>query len=274
MAASWNDCDPSLSNLTLDSLRKLGFHTMTPVQGLFSATQTDEVEALVRAGLRNPVKVTVTEKVNKSKYVVGRMSGLLAQKHMVFFSTCACVNYFSKALAKDLFEKGTKAFVSFVQSYRKHECNLIFRIRDLDLGRLAEGFGLLKLPKMPELKGVIIQGFTALDMDYDRIPYEAKIREKQRQVRLQAQKDPKSKHNRKRTSENNDWSKNKDRATNRAKRKARKEFQRKQKHKFDENELDELADEARLVKKLKTGKITDKEFDNVFIGSDESTKCS
>ena len=36
-------------------------------QGLFSATQTDEVEALVRAGLRNPVRVTVREKYSKSK---------------------------------------------------------------------------------------------------------------------------------------------------------------------------------------------------------------
>ena len=30
--------------------------------GLFSATQTQEVQALVRAGMRNPVSVTVTEK--------------------------------------------------------------------------------------------------------------------------------------------------------------------------------------------------------------------
>lgn len=30
--------------------------------GLFSATQTQEVEKLVRAGLRNPVRITVKEK--------------------------------------------------------------------------------------------------------------------------------------------------------------------------------------------------------------------
>lgn len=34
--------------------------------GLFSATQTKEVEALIRAGLRNPVTVTVTEKATQS----------------------------------------------------------------------------------------------------------------------------------------------------------------------------------------------------------------
>ena len=36
-------------------------------QGLFSATQTDELEALVRAGLRNPVRVTVREKNASNK---------------------------------------------------------------------------------------------------------------------------------------------------------------------------------------------------------------
>lgn len=36
-------------------------------QGLFSATQTDELEALVRAGLRNPVRVTVREKHASNK---------------------------------------------------------------------------------------------------------------------------------------------------------------------------------------------------------------
>ena len=30
--------------------------------GLFSATQTDELESLIRAGLRNPVRITVKEK--------------------------------------------------------------------------------------------------------------------------------------------------------------------------------------------------------------------
>lgn len=32
--------------------------------GLFSATQTDEVENLIRAGLRNPLRITVKEKTD------------------------------------------------------------------------------------------------------------------------------------------------------------------------------------------------------------------
>ena len=40
---------------------------MSSQQGLFSATQTDEVESLMRAGLRNPVRVTVREKYKIAK---------------------------------------------------------------------------------------------------------------------------------------------------------------------------------------------------------------
>ena len=49
--------------------------------------------------------------------------------------------------------QGTKAFVSFARAYSKHEASYIFRIKDLDLVKLAKSFGLLKLPKMPEMKG-------------------------------------------------------------------------------------------------------------------------
>lgn len=51
------------------------------------------------------------------------------------------------------FSQGTKAFVSFARAYSKHEASYIFRIKDLDLVKLARSFGLLKLPKMPEMKG-------------------------------------------------------------------------------------------------------------------------
>ena len=45
-----------------------------------------------------------------------------------------------------------KAFVSFVKAYSKHEASYIFRLKDLDLVGVAASFGLLRLPRMPELK--------------------------------------------------------------------------------------------------------------------------
>jgi ATP-dependent RNA helicase DDX55/SPB4 len=108
--------------------------------GLFSATQTDELEKLIRAGLRNPVRITVkqtgsaadqrTPSTLKNFYMVikffililysfffiykicepnEKLSQLIhfineqrPAKIMIFFSTCACVQYFASIL-KHLF---------------------------------------------------------------------------------------------------------------------------------------------------------------------------
>ena len=70
---------------------------------------------------------------------------------------------------RDLHDKGTMAYVSFIRSYSKHEASFIFRSRDLDLGSLARGYALLRLPKMPELKnekaGGSIKGFLPAVID-------------------------------------------------------------------------------------------------------------
>ena len=82
--------------------------------GLFSATQTKELQDLIRAGLRNPSLVSVKEKSNvstpvklKNNYTIVEAENKLATlidfirtkgtnlKYMIFFSTCACVDYFS-----------------------------------------------------------------------------------------------------------------------------------------------------------------------------------
>lgn len=88
--------------------------------GLFSATQTKAVEDLIRAGLRNPVLVSVSAKAKESTplllknyYIVTRNDGKLAtllsfihEKHirkaMLFLPTCACVDYWSSVFGKIL----------------------------------------------------------------------------------------------------------------------------------------------------------------------------
>ena len=45
-----------------------------------------------------------------------------------------------------------KAFPSYVQAYSKHQAAFIFRITELDIPSIAYSWGLLKLPRMPELK--------------------------------------------------------------------------------------------------------------------------
>ncbi|CAN6850726.1 unnamed protein product [Brassica oleracea var. botrytis] len=45
-----------------------------------------------------------------------------------------------------------KAFVSFIRAYKKHECSHIFIWRELEVGKLAMGYGLLHLPSISKLK--------------------------------------------------------------------------------------------------------------------------
>ena len=88
--------------------------------GLFSATQTDAVQALARAGLRNPVRVAVAVEyksrssqitpsslqvfyriVEQNSKVCELFHFLMKhseEKVIVYFLTCACVDYFSLAL--------------------------------------------------------------------------------------------------------------------------------------------------------------------------------
>lgn len=49
-------------------------------------------------------------------------------------------------------ERAQRAFVSWVRSYSKHGAASIFRVADLDWADLADAWGLLRLPKMPELR--------------------------------------------------------------------------------------------------------------------------
>jgi len=69
-------------------------------------------------------------------------------------------------LKKDraLHDLSIKCFVSFVRAYSKHEASYIFRLKDLDLLGTAKSFGLLRLPRMPELKSSSRDGWQDADI--------------------------------------------------------------------------------------------------------------
>lgn len=414
--------------------------------GLFSATQTKEVESLVRAGLRNPVLITVTEKAKNlsqpnslldnlatpstlnNYFVVLEPSAKLPYllnflshhsfelKYMLFLPTCACVEYFTHMLKvvmdkkleifsihgkmKDkrykifdsfrsstsgmlictdvmargidipevdwviqydppssaasfvhrcgrtarignqgsaivllmpneelyvdfikrnqnvvlnpyetdvkpkesfmisifetlkkcqlsdraVFDKANRAFVSYIQSYNKNECNIILRVKDLDFGSLATGFGLLRLPKMPELKDKEIIGFTNHPIDFNDIKYKDKQRELSRQDKLHCFKEtglwPNKKTKGKASlKETTPWSLKKQmKAEKQEKRQKKKEFKSKKiaegklkskrkKNKLSNEDLllnEDLKKDLALMKKLSKRKITDEEFCEEF----------
>lgn len=167
-----------------------------------------------------------------------------------------------------LFDKANRAFVSYVQAYNKHECNLILRLKDIDLGKLAMGFGLLRMPRMPELKGKTTSSFKEDEIDINSIVYSDKQKEKSRLEKLKVFQEsgiwPTTyKRKRKQTESWSEVKKRKlEKQENRKKRKEKKMKQtvatdekKRQKRKFDEQDIEELAKDIALIKKLKKKKV-------------------
>lgn len=86
-------------------------------------------------------------------------------------------------------DKAKRGFVSWVRSYSKHQASSIFRLGDLDWEDLGNAWGLLRLPRMPELKnwdGDTSLGFS--DVDWDAYAYKDKKREDVRKRALAEEK--------------------------------------------------------------------------------------
>lgn len=61
-------------------------------------------------------------------------------------------------------DKANGAFVFYIQAYNKHECNSVLRLKDLELGEVAMDYGLLKMPRMPKLKGRDLSSFKECEI--------------------------------------------------------------------------------------------------------------
>ncbi|KAF1332057.1 Dead/deah box RNA helicase, partial [Globisporangium splendens] len=179
---------------------------------------------------------------------------------------------------RDILEKGTKAYISFVRSYKEHQCQFIFRFKELDLGAVARGFALFKLPKINELRNVRIN-FQNEEIKTKDIKYKDKVREKERQKKLaeiEAEKEKQEKvdadareQKRKRAEElNND---DDDLVGGKKKQGPRRREKKKGLHQQIVEEWDELAEEEKLYKKLKRGKITEEEYEKALLGKGEAS---
>jgi len=166
-------------------------------------------------------------------------------------------------------DRANRAFVSYIQSYAKHECNVLLRIKDLDLGGAASSYGLLKMPKMPELRGIKISNFTEVKMDLNSVSYKDKLREKERQDKLKIYKETGEWPGLKKKKETVSWSKNKDVLNKRREKKMRKAEKRAAvtpavEASADDDLEDDFASDYKLMKKLKKGKISQDDFDDAF----------
>ncbi|GAB9465756.1 Dead/deah box RNA helicase [Globisporangium polare] len=174
---------------------------------------------------------------------------------------------------RDILEKGTKAYISFVRSYKEHQCQFIFRFKELDLGAVARGFALFKLPKINELRNVRIK-FQNAEIKTKDIKFKDKVREKDRQkklVEIAAEKEKREKADadalekkRKRafTADDDDD----DDLLGKKKQGPRRREKKKGLHQQIVEEWDELAEEEMLYKKMKRGKISQEEYEKALLG--------
>ncbi|XP_053617440.1 probable ATP-dependent RNA helicase DDX55 homolog [Plodia interpunctella] len=180
---------------------------------------------------------------------------------------------------RSILDKGQRAFVSHIQAYSKHECNLLLQTKDLPLGHIATSYGLLKLPLMPEIKEEHRQQFIGSkeQIDFNSIPYRDKQKEASRLQKLQEYKKtgvwPSKK--RKKMTQTKPWEQTKqNKEEKKQRRKKRKEMKkqesgdgkRRKRRAVTQAELDELAADVALMKKLKKRKITQEQFDEAFEG--------
>ncbi|XP_076953408.1 DEAD-box ATP-dependent RNA helicase 18-like [Bidens hawaiensis] len=155
---------------------------------------------------------------------------------------------------RDVMEKGLRAFVSYIRAYKEHHCNFILRWKDLEIGKLGMGYGLLQLPSMSEVKqnSLSTDGFIAVeDLNLEEIKFKDKNREKQRKKNLQVKKEVKQQEEK--------THKGKDKAKKPViimKKRTAKQRRAVQSAEDDE----ELTREYRLLKKLKKGAINEDEY--------------
>ncbi|RLN59184.1 hypothetical protein BBJ29_003943 [Phytophthora kernoviae] len=165
---------------------------------------------------------------------------------------------------RDLLEKGTKAFMAFVRSYKEHQCQFIFRFKELDLGAVARGFCLLQLPKINELRNVRID-FEKAGIKTTDIKFKDKAREKERQKKLvviQKENEARDKKN----AEMRDKKRKRPLEEENPKQAPRRREKKKGLHQQIVEEWDELAEEEKLYKKMKKGKITEEEYESALLG--------
>lgn len=85
-----------------------------------------------------------------------------------------------------LYDKAQKGFVSWARSYGAHQATSIFRVADLDWASLGKGWGLLRMPRMPELKKWDGDKTLGQTIDWDNFAYLDRAREEARKEALTA----------------------------------------------------------------------------------------
>ncbi|PQE06628.1 atp-dependent rRNA helicase spb4 protein [Rutstroemia sp. NJR-2017a BVV2] len=168
-----------------------------------------------------------------------------------------------------LYDKGQRAFVSWVKAYSKHQASSIFRVADLDWTELGNAWALVRLPKMPELKKWEGDKTLGVSFDLSEYAYKDKTREKARRVAMEEAKNAgpyvPTEEQLKRRKEREAWSQKHEKQDlkeiKRERKKRKREAERLEKMTEEEKEKErELQALIEQVKKRKIEEDADEEF--------------
>ncbi|KAL5049228.1 hypothetical protein BDW71DRAFT_176389 [Aspergillus fruticulosus] len=152
-------------------------------------------------------------------------------------------------------DRGQKAFVSWLRSYSKHQASSIFRVADLDWEGLGKAWGLLKLPKMPELRNFTGDKTLGVEIDWDTYAYKDKQREKRRLELLQemTESGQQQSTNKKRPNETVAWSNNVENRNKKAKRRDMKQVRQEKKRweKMTEEEKKKALETEQMLEQIR-----------------------
>ncbi|KAJ1606195.1 putative RNA SFII helicase Spb4p [Cryptosporidium canis] len=171
----------------------------------------------------------------------------------------------------DFYETAKRAFVSYIRAYKEYQLPFIFPFRSLSIGEIAASFALLRIPRVKEIlgksitPGKFITGSKNIHPDdFNPNPKEP-VQTPDSNVN-KADEHPNKKREPKRSQEES--------GKGSSSKRSRSE-KRAAKRKIELDEWQTLQFENNLAKKLKTGKITYKEYQNrlkQFYQDDEPSK--
>jgi len=151
-----------------------------------------------------------------------------------------------------IMEAGQHAFVSFIRAYKEHELAFTMMFHKVPFAEVAHGYGLLFFPRLPDIKHFKIKFDNPLKINAVDIKFKDKHREKKRLENMARRKEKNEKEKAEREARDKERRKNK--------RKQKPKRRRKRVHQEIKDEWEELQREANLMKKLKKGKVSKKEF--------------
>ncbi|CAI4232428.1 unnamed protein product [Auanema sp. JU1783] len=176
---------------------------------------------------------------------------------------------------RSFLEKGTKAFVSHIESYVKHDCNVVCGLKALDVPGLAHCYGILRLPKMRELsERADLSKFERSEIDTSTIPYLNEKMEAKREEIMKVKHDKRVAFKKQKAidlaEKNKRMNKGKEppkKLTKEEKAKAEKDEKnlKRKATKEAQKERDDFESDVQLIRKMKRGRLSRKEMNDLRI---------